>query len=1388
MTPTNREILFILNMRNMARAAIAQFGQGMKAAAVAANQAAQSTDKVTKSASQAATAMGQMAQQAKTAGQAAQQAFRGGGGSANGIKSQADSARGALQTLVAAAISFAGLDVMGRFQQQMANFKAVTNSSAEDMGKVEAAARQMGSTTQYTANQVAEALTIFAKAGFDASTAIAASQATLNLATVGQMELSDAAQTTMNVMNQFSLSADKVTTIVDILAKTDNMAALSVGDLASSFSYAGTIAAQAGVSVNTLSAAFGVLGDAGTRGSRAGTEMQQVISRMLAPTPMAVTQLKALGLTLNDLDSTNLVATFKKLHNAGMTTGQAIKIFGEEGGRAAVLLTNAGAKFTEFEESTKKAGGTAQRAADITGDTFVGSIKKLGSALTEMAISLGEAGILPGLTAAAGLALAATTEFNGLLHTISAIPGAVAGLSAAVAGLVTGLGALFLSIKAAEVAMAALNLVMRANPFVLILTAVIALAAAIYSLRDVTFQWGDATVSIGSTVQAVFEAIWGYVKAGAAVVMSFLSSLTSGLSAYISAHSESIQSVVGAVTTAIKFMVNLWIGYGFAVKDVFAGLAKSVIAIFGTMLRGLGGQIAGVGDALSKVMRGDISGAKDALNDALSKDVLGDMGAEAAIQFGKVKDAIRQDLTTDYVQQFVDGSLQFFRELENGSIKSIEDIRKRAQELEKLKTLMIGQQGGDTSLPNAKQPGAKIDPDAEQSSRRQEQSLQRFNKQLLDNIQRLRDEANVLGMTTDERERYTAQMAAERAARDAGIADVKAATTAYVQQYDAIQKIKEAYQANPLFGLQAGFQQFADEGAKLADNVADAWKSALGSISDNIVNLVTGAKASWGDMLKNFGAQMLKAGLNNALSNLFKSAGLDKFMGTATGKGLPSVSTITAPTATVNAGTVNVNGAGLAPLNGIGPTATITSSPLPDVASIAPQSINAGSVASTMATFFKAAGMTNPLGLAAIMGNAMAESGMNPFAKGDGGNALGLFQWNDRREKMLGAIGGRGNLGDIMGQMKFAHSEMTGGGINGVWDKLLKARSLTEANDAMLQFERPQGWQMGVSGTGHNWKGRYAYAQDALNTYGGVDVAQAKRASQQVTQIQQQGYQAQIQQAQQASQQVAQAQQSGQLQQVATAQQSAQQTSSDYQALAGSVSQAGQAAQTAAPAIASTGQNVQTVGAAAPQASSGVGMFGQGISAILGPLSQAIPGLGQFSGMIMQVLNAVLSGGSGGGGGILGGLFGGLFGSGHTGATIGSSSAAIRNVAPSVFANAQRYHGGGKLGPGEVPFIGLEGERVLNPRETKEYEAGRIASPGSPSGGGIARNGGGTTHIQMGDIKVNVESKGSSGDRQKDQQNNQDMGKQVAKAVDQHMTEWVTNQHRPGGFFASGSK
>lgn len=117
--------------------------------------------------------------------------------------------------------------------------------------------------------------------------------------------------------------------------------------------------------------------------------------------------------------------------------------------------------------------------------------------------------------------------------------------------------------------------------------------------------------------------------------------------------------------------------------------------------------------------------------------------------------------------------------------------------------------------------------------------------------------------------------------------------------------------------------------------------------------------------------------------------------------------------------------------------------------------------------------------------------------------------------------------------------------------------------------------------------------------------------------------------------------------------------------------------------------------------------------------------VGGILGSIGGALAGSIGGGSGGGfansvvgrsSAMSGGLLGGMtwFGSGHTGAVIGSAGATPRAASPLAFAGAPRYHSGGMLGlhPDEVPFIGLRGERVLNPAETYAYNAGMARAGG----------------------------------------------------------------------------
>ena len=116
-------------------------------------------------------------------------------------------------------------------------------------------------------------------------------------------------------------------------------------------------------------------------------------------------------------------------------------------------------------------------------------------------------------------------------------------------------------------------------------------------------------------------------------------------------------------------------------------------------------------------------------------------------------------------------------------------------------------------------------------------------------------------------------------------------------------------------------------------------------------------------------------------------------------------------------------------------------------------------------------------------------------------------------------------------------------------------------------------------------------------------------------------------------------------------------------------------------------------------------------NAVLQGLADIIIELGKA--IVKQALFNALTGGgtntSGGIGGWLSGLVGGLFGVAHTGGVIGKTKLQTKMVNPAVFANAQRYHGGGiisGLRSNEVPIIAEAGEEMLTANDPRHSANG----------------------------------------------------------------------------------
>ncbi|WP_427024706.1 phage tail tip lysozyme [Aureimonas ureilytica] len=235
-------------------------------------------------------------------------------------------------------------------------------------------------------------------------------------------------------------------------------------------------------------------------------------------------------------------------------------------------------------------------------------------------------------------------------------------------------------------------------------------------------------------------------------------------------------------------------------------------------------------------------------------------------------------------------------------------------------------------------------------------------------------------------------------------------------------------------------------------------------------------------------------GIMDALASTFgkfaqqlASKGFDQLYGGLFGKGQSNAPTIVGAI-TQAAAQIPAYGSGMGvDQTYAAPLGAVTRAPLPPVvtgegfSSSKASTVARQSVPAQMWNFFASKGLASHQ-IAGILGNARAESAFNPNARGDGGAALGLFQWNDRANAMKAFVGPNWQS-NVQGQLDFAWKELQTSESK-AYRALLQATTVTQATEAFLGFERPHGYNTGVRNS-HNYSGRVGYAQEAFSQFEG---------------------------------------------------------------------------------------------------------------------------------------------------------------------------------------------------------------------------------------------------------------------------------------------------------------
>lgn len=283
------------------------------------------------------------------------------------------------------------------FSQSLSGLQAILGASSSDMEVLSDQAKQLGASTQFTAQEVVGLQTELAKLGFTTKEIQASTEATLNLASSLDVGLSEAAMLAGSTLRAFGLDASETSRVVDVMAKSSSQSALDFSGLQESLKLVAPTSRALGVSLEETTAYLGVLADNGLKGSIAGTGLSK-----------SFIQLTKAGIPLNE--------ALEKVKNSSNQLNTAVELVGVVGAKSLLTLANNAPRIDKLKTSLDGAEGSAKNLAETRLDNLAGDTTKLGSAWEGFLLSIEDGeGMFNGLLR--GIVQATTALLNFLTPT-----------------------------------------------------------------------------------------------------------------------------------------------------------------------------------------------------------------------------------------------------------------------------------------------------------------------------------------------------------------------------------------------------------------------------------------------------------------------------------------------------------------------------------------------------------------------------------------------------------------------------------------------------------------------------------------------------------------------------------------------------------------------------------------------------------------------------------------------------------------------------------------------------------------------------------------------------------------------------------------------------------
>ncbi len=283
------------------------------------------------------------------------------------------------------------------FAYQLTFVKALGGETAESVRGIGNAALELSKQGLFGPVELANGLRTLSQAGLNATESMKALPVVLDLATVGEMNMKDAAITLVGVMTAFNLDKTDLTKIGDVFAKAAAVSQTSVEQMTQAMKTASVVGEQYGASMGDTATALTLLAKVNITGTAAGTSLRNMLKELYSPVDKSARIMKELGLSAKTatgelrpfpdviFELQTKLKDFNKASQVKLLQG----LFGERGAKEAIaMLSLTRAEWDKLNQTiTESSGFMREVSAELEG-TVKGSFKQ---AVNTLQVSLIEA-------------------------------------------------------------------------------------------------------------------------------------------------------------------------------------------------------------------------------------------------------------------------------------------------------------------------------------------------------------------------------------------------------------------------------------------------------------------------------------------------------------------------------------------------------------------------------------------------------------------------------------------------------------------------------------------------------------------------------------------------------------------------------------------------------------------------------------------------------------------------------------------------------------------------------------------------------------------------------------------------------------------------------------